>query len=511
MSRFRILIQRIDDEGETERVTDLDQIDVLAADARCLQKETALDQLEAQTLATGQEVMRHLLQRQWERVDQQLVDNYRELFPLSQIKGDGHDPIKVASRIGLLHLPRQVLEDARGAHLVPGNELLPEHGGMIITRCLREWTCLLSLDVSGQTTQRLLGVVTQEPQILSASEVRALVRQHGAEIRAAEAAEVDHLLAHPSLLAGVRPQLVTVETIRRKAAWPKELTAAVEAALAQEQPQPPAGVSPADWERVLEARRAEQEADAAEALRRLGPAIAADQIVVGTDEVLVRAPQKGEFRELRTARVETAGGYRYVSGRKGASFLSLLWVLLLLCGAQTALVTLVSDGAQWIRDFVRARLSALPRWEFVLDWLHLAKRCRELTSRIGTDRAARRSLCKRVLSWLWQGEVARALEVLEAYRPQTKHEERLDELMGYLKNREESLVNYRARRRQRGYIGSGGVEKANDVIVARRMKRRGMHWSEESADALAALKTLWLNHGWDLYWERREVLRLAAA
>jgi hypothetical protein len=90
MSRFRIVIQRIDDDGQTERVTDLDQIDVPAPDARVLQKETALDHLEAQTLAKGHEVMRHLLQRQWERVDEQLVDGYRELF--SPPAGEGGRP-----------------------------------------------------------------------------------------------------------------------------------------------------------------------------------------------------------------------------------------------------------------------------------------------------------------------------------------------------------------------------------------------------------------------------------
>ena len=90
MSRFRIVIQRIDDEGETERVTDLDLIDVAAPDARFLQKETALDHLEAQTLASGHEVMRHLLLRQWERVDTQLAAAHRELF--SPVPGDGGRP-----------------------------------------------------------------------------------------------------------------------------------------------------------------------------------------------------------------------------------------------------------------------------------------------------------------------------------------------------------------------------------------------------------------------------------
>ncbi len=80
MSRFQIVIRRIDDEDGTEHVTDLDRIDVPAPDARFLEKETALDHLEAQTLASGHAVMRQLLLRQWERVDAQLVANYQELF-----------------------------------------------------------------------------------------------------------------------------------------------------------------------------------------------------------------------------------------------------------------------------------------------------------------------------------------------------------------------------------------------------------------------------------------------
>jgi uncharacterized protein UPF0236 len=391
---------------------------------------------------------------------------------------------------------------------MPGNDLLPDHHGMVITRCLREWACLLPLSLGFETVQRLLGWLTHEAAVLSTSEVRCLVRQHATEIRAAEAQEVAELLAHPERLAKARATLVPATAARRKAAWPKEMTAVVGAALAEESPPPPEGVSPADWERVLSARGEEQAAGDAPSLARLGPRVAPGQIVVSGDEVLVRQPQKGSFCELRTARVATAEGYRYLSG-VGVGFLKALWVLLLLCGARSARVTLVADGARWIREFVEERLRSLPRFEFVLDWFHLAKRCRELTSRIGTDREARRELYQAVRKPLWQGEVDAALECLEAYRPQTKNEARLEELKAYLASRRESVVNYRERRRQREYIGSGGVEKGNDLIVARRMKRRGMHWSGETADSLAALKTLWLNQGWDLYWGRREVLRLA--
>jgi hypothetical protein len=392
---------------------------------------------------------------------------------------------------------------------MPGNDLLPEHGGMLITRCLREWACVLSLDVGVDTAQRLLGWVTQEREILCSTEVRRLVREHGGEIRAAEVAEARALLADPERRAGARARLGTTGEPRRRAAWPREVAAAVEAALAAEQVTPPEGVRAADWERVLAARREEQEALDAAALRRLGPQVEPDQIVGGGDEVLVRGPKKRPFHELRTARGATVEGSRLVSGT-GTGFLLVLWALLLRCGARQRGVLFVADGARWLREFVAEWLSSLPRVESVLDWFHLCKRLRELTSMIGKDRAERRRLYRAVRKKLWKGEVAAAVKELEEYRPEAKSTAKLEELIAYLQSREESLVNYRERWLKRAYIGSGGTEKGNDVIVARRRKRRGMHWSLETADSLAALKTLWLNGGWDLYWGRRQVLSLAA-
>ena len=48
------------------------------------------------------------------------------------------------------------------------------------------------------------------------------------------------------------------------------------------------------------------------------------------------------------------------------------------------------------------------------------------------------------------------------------------------------------------------MEKANDLLVARRQKGKGMHWSGETSDALAALRTLLLNCEWERYWEHPE-------
>ena len=103
------------------------------------------------------------------------------------------------------------------------------------------------------------------------------------------------------------------------------------------------------------------------------------------------------------------------------------------------------------------------------------------------------------------------MSVLDRYRQHAKDEAVLDGLIGYLRARAEWIPNYRQRRRDQQYIGSGQVEKANDLLVARRQKNRGMQWSQATSDGLAALRTLMLNGGWEHYWVDGAVLPLAEA
>jgi hypothetical protein len=107
--------------------------------------------------------------------------------------------------------------------------------------------------------------------------------------------------------------------------------------------------------------------------------------------------------------------------------------------------------------------------------------------------------------------VAAAIVVLEAYRPQARNMAPLEILIGYLQARKDWIPNYRQRRIEGQYVGSGHVEKANDLIVARRQKGAGMQWSQETSNALAALRTLTLNTGWERYWQQRQVLPLVAS
>jgi hypothetical protein len=185
-------------------------------------------------------------------------------------------------------------------------------------------------------------------------------------------------------------------------------------------------------------------------------------------------------------------------------------LLIRLCLPEDGFLTLLADGAHWIGEFYIECLHYIDHAELILDWYHLAKKCKDLCCMIARGREAKDALLSSLKRKLWYGKVADALSLLKAYRPQTRNEKRLDELIGYLRKHQEEIPDYNERRIHCQFNGSGHVEKANDLLVARRQKHRGMHWSLQTSDSLCALKTLMLNHGWELYWQDREVLHLAA-
>ena len=80
-----------------------------------------------------------------------------------------------------------------------GNVVLPPHQGMIITRGLQEWACLLPQELPFAAVARLLGWQTQEERILSDTTIRSIVRTHGQIMRQAEQAESAVLLQRDDL------------------------------------------------------------------------------------------------------------------------------------------------------------------------------------------------------------------------------------------------------------------------------------------------------------------------
>ena len=82
MRHIRVLVCEVDDHTP-DRMRELAAFDLPAADLAALQPATALDDLEQTTVATGNAVLRRVFQAQWETIDAQLAEDYRQRFPPS--------------------------------------------------------------------------------------------------------------------------------------------------------------------------------------------------------------------------------------------------------------------------------------------------------------------------------------------------------------------------------------------------------------------------------------------
>lgn len=96
-------------------------------------------------------------------------------------------------------------------------------------------------------------------------------------------------------------------------------------------------------------------------------------------------------------------------------------------------------------------------------------------------------------SLVWSNQAVEALRYVRRLQPSDReHRLELMNLCSYLERNRDGMHYDRP-----GPVGSGVVEKAVDILVARRMKRRGMSWSREGANNLLALRALHLNDVFD--------------
>ena len=177
------------------------------------------------------------------------------------------------------------------------------------------------------------------------------------------------------------------------------------------------GVTQQDWQRVLQARKTEVACWPVEKLRCLGPEIQPEQTIAATDDILVRQPQASKWLTIRVARIATTKGFRYLSGT-GSLVLRQLSLMLFFCAGLDGWVTLLGDGAKWLRNYFETDLSKFTHKELLLDWYHLRRKCADFAGMIGATREEKKALKRKLNSSLWIGRIGPAIQALEACRPQ---------------------------------------------------------------------------------------------
>lgn len=153
-------------------------------------------------------------------------------------------------------------------------------------------------------------------------------------------------------------------------------------------------------------------------------------------------------------------------------------------------IVAITDGARSIRLVLQAIFGI--NVCIILDWYHLQLKIKNLMSMIAYNKADKELYINDLKELLWFGNATEAMIYLDNM-DKIKNEAKHKELRDYLEKHQKEIINYDLRKSVGKTIGSGRCEKANDVIVAHRQKKKGMAWSRVGSSALAIIKTNRMN------------------
>jgi hypothetical protein len=198
-----------------------------------------------------------------------------------------------------------------------------------------------------------------------------------------------------------------------------------------------------------------------------------------TDSILIAAPE---------------GGFTQVVAAWGIELTALAQACLkAYYSGKSVQVVVLSDGSRTIKNRCVSLFGCA--YVHILDWYHLQRKVRDLMTMIAPDKEHKVAYCQELLGLLWRGEGATALVKLRGYV--YRNAAKWEELVNYLVKNESHLIDYSRRRSIGKPIGSGRMEKAGDLLIARRQKQKGMSWSAKGSRALAVLTAKYDNRATD--------------
>ena len=154
-------------------------------------------------------------------------------------------------------------------------------------------------------------------------------------------------------------------------------------------------------------------------------------------------------------------------------------------GKNTCLpIVAITDGATSIKNELYALFG--DNFVHILDWYHLEHKVHQMMSMI-SHKVDKECHVKNILEYLWKGKIQQTityLEGIEAKNPQQKVI-----LLTYLNRKSASIINYEERKNAGKVIGSGRVEKYNDLLVAKRQKYKGCAWTPQGSSDMTIINT----------------------
>jgi len=164
-------------------------------------------------------------------------------------------------------------------------------------------------------------------------------------------------------------------------------------------------------------------------------------------------------------------------------------------------VVVLGDGAAWIWHLSHIYF---PGAIEIVDIYHARQHLWELGRELfPQDRQLRRRWVRRRKKQLDEGRIEHLVRFLRSLRPETPELlEKLRTEAAYFEGHAERM-RYAEFRRQDLFVGSGVIEAGCRGVIAGRLKRSGMFWTVEGANAIIALRCAQISNRFADYWEDR--------
>jgi hypothetical protein len=157
-------------------------------------------------------------------------------------------------------------------------------------------------------------------------------------------------------------------------------------------------------------------------------------------------------------------------------------------------LTILGDGAAWIWNIATAKF---PEATQIVDLFHAREHLHALARSLEFMLGDRKDewLAAR-LEDLDYGDIDGICKAARAYPLEGVKKDELDTALGYFENNAPRM-RYHWFRQCGLFVGSGVVEASCKTVVGQRLKQAGMHWTENGADAIIALRCREASSTWE--------------
>lgn len=172
--------------------------------------------------------------------------------------------------------------------------------------------------------------------------------------------------------------------------------------------------------------------------------------------------------------------------------------------SQSTLVTALCDGAKNCWSIIAALSPHCANVIKILDWFHISMKFKSRESKIPEHLIKKYHKAK----WhLWHGHPQTSMIRLEQIMHESNDSRvttKVTELMKYITNNQDNIVNYHVRKIRNQTFTSQLAECSVNTIINERQKNKKMQWTRSGAHNILQIRTSLFSNMWDADWKTVE-------